>query len=122
MVIDLVGMVPEMVTLLRAKLIHSTKRPPISLSLNRSSNNPTSAASVDYALIFSEAVTGVDVSDFELIASGVTWRQRHQHQWERKYVQQFPWRLGRVKAHCNWVCSTTIPFAMLPTIRWGELD
>ncbi len=45
---------------------------PTATSLNRSSANPSIAAAVDYALTFSEAVTGVDSSDFDLIVSGVT--------------------------------------------------
>ena len=45
---------------------------PIAVSLNRLSANPSAAASVDYALTFSESVTGVDASDFDFVASGVT--------------------------------------------------
>lgn len=41
-------------------------------SATRASANPTNAASVDFALTFSENVTGVDISDFALTASGLT--------------------------------------------------
>jgi hypothetical protein len=45
---------------------------PVVSSINRASANPTSAASVNYSVAFSQNVTGVDVSDFDLVASGVT--------------------------------------------------
>ena len=41
-------------------------------SIARANTNPTSAASVDFTVTFSEAVTGVDSSDFTLAASGVS--------------------------------------------------
>jgi len=43
-----------------------------SSSINRADANPTNAASVSWTVTFSEAVTGVDATDFALAASGVT--------------------------------------------------
>lgn len=45
---------------------------PTVLSITRASENPTSAISVDFIVIFSEPVTGVDASDFILTTSGVS--------------------------------------------------
>ncbi|HXQ37089.1 MAG TPA: hypothetical protein VN843_23970, partial [Anaerolineales bacterium] len=45
---------------------------PTVLSVVRADPNPTSAASVDYTVTFSESVTGVDTSDFTLDISGVS--------------------------------------------------
>lgn len=42
------------------------------LSIRRMSANPTSAASVEYQVMFSEPVTGVDASDFSLTISGIS--------------------------------------------------
>lgn len=44
---------------------------PIVLSINRASANPTTAATVDWTVTFSEAVSGVDTTDFALAASGL---------------------------------------------------
>lgn len=44
--------------------------PPYAASLKRADPSPTTAASVGYTLTFSEDVTGVDASDFTLVASG----------------------------------------------------
>ncbi len=46
--------------------------PPTVSSINRTSSSPTSASSVDFTVTFSEAVTGVDVTDFALNTTGVT--------------------------------------------------
>jgi subtilisin-like proprotein convertase family protein len=46
--------------------------PPVVFSIDRTDANPTNAVSVDYTVTFSEAVTGVDTTDFTLVASGVT--------------------------------------------------
>jgi hypothetical protein len=48
------------------------KTPPVVLSIQRASPNPSNATSVDYIVNFSEPVSGVDVSDFVLTASGVS--------------------------------------------------
>jgi hypothetical protein len=46
---------------------------PVITSITRADPNPTDAASVDFIVTFSEIVTGVDETDFELIASpGIT--------------------------------------------------
>ncbi len=45
---------------------------PAVLSSIRVSANPTSAASVDFTVTFSESVTGVDLTDFSLTSSGVS--------------------------------------------------
>ena len=45
---------------------------PIVHSILRASPNPTSAASVNFTVTFSETVTGVDLSDFTLTTSGVS--------------------------------------------------
>jgi len=42
------------------------------MSITRANPNPTSASSVDFKVIFSAAVTGVDISDFALTTTGVT--------------------------------------------------
>ncbi|MFZ5908650.1 MAG: amidase domain-containing protein [Chloroflexota bacterium] len=44
--------------------------PPTVLSIIRAGANPTSAASVDFTVAFSEAVTGVEASDFSLAVTG----------------------------------------------------
>ena len=46
--------------------------PPTVVSSLRADPNPTSAASVNFTVTFSEPVTGVDVNDFILIATNVT--------------------------------------------------
>jgi predicted outer membrane repeat protein len=43
---------------------------PTATAITRASPNPTSAASVSFSVTFSEAVTGVDASDFSLVTSG----------------------------------------------------
>jgi beta-lactamase superfamily II metal-dependent hydrolase len=45
---------------------------PTVVSIDRASANPSSAATVDYTVTFSEAVTGVDNADFTVVASGLT--------------------------------------------------
>ena len=47
-------------------------RPPTVLFITRADGDPTSAASVDFAVTFSGSVTGVDVSDYTVDATGVT--------------------------------------------------
>jgi hypothetical protein len=44
--------------------------PPTVLSSVRASTNPTSAATVDFTVTFSEAVTGVGTDDFDLTTTG----------------------------------------------------
>lgn len=44
---------------------------PTVTSINRVNPNPTSAATVDYAVVFSAAVTGVDATDFALTTTGI---------------------------------------------------
>ncbi len=46
--------------------------PPRVLSIQRANANPTNAASVDFTVNFSEPVTGVDASDFQISTSGVS--------------------------------------------------
>ena len=46
--------------------------PPTVQTITRADTNPTSAASVHFTVTFSEAVTGVDTSDFALAVTGVT--------------------------------------------------
>jgi hypothetical protein len=48
------------------------KTAPIVSTIVRASTDPTSAASVNFTATFSEAVTGVDVTDFALTAPGIT--------------------------------------------------
>ncbi len=48
------------------------KTPPVVSSINRADANPTTASTVHFTVIFSEAVSGVDSSDFVLAASGVS--------------------------------------------------
>jgi hypothetical protein len=43
---------------------------PTATSLTRASGSPTTSASVGYSLVFGEAVSGVDASDFTLAATG----------------------------------------------------
>ncbi|MCX8125984.1 MAG: S8 family serine peptidase, partial [Dehalococcoidia bacterium] len=45
---------------------------PTVVSITRASANPTNAASVDFTVTFSEAVSGVDASDFSLTTTGIT--------------------------------------------------
>ena len=45
---------------------------PVVSGINRSSANPTNAATVTYAVTFSTAVTGVDATDFALATGGVS--------------------------------------------------
>ena len=46
--------------------------PPAVASIDRASPNPSSAASVNFTVTFSEPVTGVDAGDFVLTTTGVT--------------------------------------------------
>jgi hypothetical protein len=46
--------------------------PPTVVSITRAGANPTSAATVDWTVTFSEPVSGVDVSDFALATSGLS--------------------------------------------------
>ncbi|MBI5351845.1 MAG: hypothetical protein HZB50_04330 [Chloroflexi bacterium] len=43
---------------------------PIALSITQLDVNPTSAVSVNFAITFSEEVTGVDIKDFKLVGTG----------------------------------------------------
>lgn len=45
---------------------------PIVTSINRASPDPTNASSVDFSVIFSNSVTGVDISDFALNTTGIS--------------------------------------------------
>ncbi|MBI5840909.1 MAG: S-layer homology domain-containing protein [Chloroflexi bacterium] len=45
---------------------------PTANSIVRANPNPTSAASVDFTVTFTESVTGVDTTDFAITATGVT--------------------------------------------------
>ena len=45
---------------------------PTVISIKRANANPTSAASVDFKVLFSQYVTGVDAGDFTLTTNGVT--------------------------------------------------
>jgi len=45
---------------------------PVVLSIARADPSPTNASSVDYLATFSEGVTGVDVTDFALVTSGIS--------------------------------------------------
>ncbi|MFN3491207.1 MAG: metallophosphoesterase, partial [Anaerolineales bacterium] len=45
------------------------KTPPKAISITQVNPNPTSLASIDFLVTFSEAVTGLDVSDFTLITN-----------------------------------------------------
>jgi len=51
---------------------YSVNPPPAVVSILRASANPTGAASVDFTVTFSEAVTGVDPTDFALTFTGIT--------------------------------------------------
>jgi hypothetical protein len=53
-------------------LTSTTNLFPSAISSVRASTSPTSAASVDFTVTFSEPVTGVDISDFDLITTGVS--------------------------------------------------
>jgi len=44
--------------------------PPYVLSITRKSANPTNADTVDFTVLFSEAVTGVDATDFQTVVLG----------------------------------------------------
>jgi len=46
--------------------------PPVTMSSSRANTNPSSAVSVDFDVVFSESVTGVDASDFVLTKAGVS--------------------------------------------------
>jgi hypothetical protein len=46
--------------------------PPTVASINRASTDPTTAATVDWTVTFSESVSGVDTSDFSLAISGLS--------------------------------------------------
>jgi hypothetical protein len=48
------------------------KNVPSVISITRANSNPTDALSVDYTILFSEPVTGVDGSDFTLTTTGVS--------------------------------------------------
>ena len=45
---------------------------PLVLSITREDDNPTSAPSVDFLVTFSEPVTGVEATDFEVMMIGIT--------------------------------------------------
>lgn len=45
---------------------------PTVVSIDRADTDPTNASSVDWTVLFSQAVTGVDSSDFSLVQSGVS--------------------------------------------------
>ncbi len=45
---------------------------PVVVSINRAGANPTTAATVDWTVTFSEAVSGLDTTDFALAASGLS--------------------------------------------------
>src|SRR5688572_12412128 len=45
---------------------------PVVVSINRAGANPTTAATVDWTVTFSEAVSGVDTTDFALAISGLS--------------------------------------------------
>ncbi len=45
--------------------------PPAVVSINRASVDPAVTATVDWTVTFSEAVTGVDISDYALVVSGL---------------------------------------------------
>jgi hypothetical protein len=52
---------------------YHTVTPPVALSILRTSASPTTAASVNFSVTFSEPVTGVDKNDFALVTSnGIT--------------------------------------------------
>jgi hypothetical protein len=53
-------------------LVNDDTTPPSVASITRASASPTSAASVNFTVSFSEAVTGVDGSDFTLTTTGVS--------------------------------------------------
>ncbi|MEK6753498.1 MAG: hypothetical protein AABZ00_14670, partial [Chloroflexota bacterium] len=53
-------------------LVNDDTTAPTVTSITRASANPTSAASVNFTVSFSEAVTGVDGSDFTLTTTGVS--------------------------------------------------
>ena len=46
--------------------------PPVVTAINRANPSPTSAASVSFNVMFSESVTGVDATDFQLATTGVS--------------------------------------------------
>ena len=49
-----------------------TKNVPIVNSILRAAASPTNASTINYSVTFSEPVTGVDVSDFQLTATGIS--------------------------------------------------
>ncbi len=53
------------------KLLDDTT-PPAVQSLTRADSSPTNASSVDFTVVFSESVTGVDTTDFAVDATGVS--------------------------------------------------
>ncbi|MBI5351847.1 MAG: hypothetical protein HZB50_04340 [Chloroflexi bacterium] len=52
--------------------VYIVDRAPVVVSINRSSSNPTKLAAVKFTVKFSEAVTGVDATDFEVISANLT--------------------------------------------------
>jgi len=52
--------------------VYGADVPPTVASITRASVNPTSAATVDFTVTFSESVTGVDLNDFTLTTTGVS--------------------------------------------------
>jgi beta-lactamase superfamily II metal-dependent hydrolase len=51
---------------------NTDRTPPTVLSINRSDANPSSSATVNFLVTFSEDVTGVDAGDFTLAATSIT--------------------------------------------------
>jgi hypothetical protein len=47
------------------------KTPPALTSINRTGSSPTNASSVQWSVVFSESVTGVDSGDFTLVKTGL---------------------------------------------------
>ncbi len=54
------------------EIVRFHRNPPVVLSIIRVGSSPTRANSVDYTVTFSDDVTGVDASDFNLNTSGVS--------------------------------------------------
>ncbi len=52
-------------------LTSSSRGSLVVVSITRADDNPTIAASVDFIITFSKSVTGVDVTDFTLTATGI---------------------------------------------------
>ena len=59
-------------TAFRGVALTPIANPPTVSSINRANASPTNAASANYTVTFSEAVTGVDSSDFSVVMTGVT--------------------------------------------------